>query len=288
MKQLTIDPMFRDALPKLTEKEFQQLEENILADGEIREPLIVWRNTIIDGHNRYEIAQKHDMPFKIKTMEFADQWAAIDWMCRNQLGKRNLTENQKAYTLGKLYEARKNTDSFKGNQFTKNAGGGGENGHDHNRHSKTRDEIAKEQGTTPYHVKSAYEFSRSVDEAENDIPGFRDKVLRGNGGRMAIQSMNRMNDEERKEAAEAIMRGDYVKVKKPVAVKAEETADPYNADDFRLEIGQFPRNLKTSIQMTLNIHGDMLAKEECRKDFSAMLDDVIAVANKFKGEMKNG
>ena len=95
MKELTIDPMFRDALPRLTGAEFKQLEENILADGEIREPLILWHNTIIDGHNRYEIAKKHNIPFKTVQKDFADQWDAIDWMCRNQLGKRNMTEAQK-------------------------------------------------------------------------------------------------------------------------------------------------------------------------------------------------
>ena len=36
-------------------------------------------------------------------------------MCHNQLEKRNLTKAQKEYTLGKLYEARKNTEVFKGN-----------------------------------------------------------------------------------------------------------------------------------------------------------------------------
>jgi len=291
LRQLTIEPMFRDALPKLTEKEFQQLEENILEAGEVREPIIVWHNTIIDGHHRYEIVQKHpEIPFKVKQMEFADQWDAIDWMCRNQLGKRNLTDAQKEYTLGKLYEARKHTqggardqERGEGGRFTAS----GENDHLRGEsRNRTRDIIAEEQDTTPHKVKSAYEFSRSVDAAEEAVPGFRDKVLLENGNRKAIRSMIRMGDEERKEAAEAIMRGEYVAEKKPSVPKKVGNDEPYNAEDFRLELSQFAPNLDSTIQMTLNMHGEMLEKEVCRMDFNDMLDAILAVVEKYKEAIK--
>ena len=53
--KLTIDPEFRDKIPPLTETEYAQLRENILADGEVYEPIVVWNGTIIDGHNRWKI-----------------------------------------------------------------------------------------------------------------------------------------------------------------------------------------------------------------------------------------
>ena len=289
MKELTIDPMFRDALPRLTETEFKQLEENILADGEIREPLILWHNTIIDGHNRYEIAKKHNIPFKTVQRNFADQWDAIDWMCRNQLGKRNMTEAQKTYTLGKLYEARKNTQGGdRGNQYTKAASG--ENAHLPKQRNITRETIAKEQSISPDKVKRAYEFSRAVDIGEEIAPGFREAVISGKTAatKTAISSMNRMTDDERKEAAESIMRGEYVAEKKPTPKIKEVGTSEYDAEDFRMEIAQFPTSLQKSIQMTLTMHGDMLTRDECKKDFAAMLDSVIAVAEKFKEELKNG
>ena len=40
-------------------------------------------------------------------MDFPDKWAAIVWICKNQLGRRNLTEAQKSYLRGKQYEAEK-------------------------------------------------------------------------------------------------------------------------------------------------------------------------------------
>ena len=81
--------------PPLSLVEYSQLEKNIIADG-CREPLVVFNNTLVDGHNRYEICTKHDLPFSILDKEFADSGAAKLWMIRNQFGRRNLSSFQRA------------------------------------------------------------------------------------------------------------------------------------------------------------------------------------------------
>lgn len=58
--ELKIDDDFKNLIPPLKEDEFSKLEKGILQDG-IRDKLIVWNETIIDGHNRYAIAKKHDL-----------------------------------------------------------------------------------------------------------------------------------------------------------------------------------------------------------------------------------
>ena len=60
---LTIDPEFKRLLPALRPEEFRLLEESILAEG-CRDPIVVWENIIVDGHNRYEICQKNHLEFK--------------------------------------------------------------------------------------------------------------------------------------------------------------------------------------------------------------------------------
>ena len=80
--------------PPLSLVEYSQLEKNIIADG-CREPLVVFNNTLVDGHNRYEICTKHDLPFSILDKEFADSGAAKLWMIDNQNGRRNLTDGWK-------------------------------------------------------------------------------------------------------------------------------------------------------------------------------------------------
>ncbi len=57
--EFIIDSEFQSQIPALTDEEFQQLEENILSEGEVLSPLIVWGNILVDGHNRYKILQQH-------------------------------------------------------------------------------------------------------------------------------------------------------------------------------------------------------------------------------------
>ena len=93
---LTIDPQFKNLIPPLQRTEYLQLEENLLADG-CRDPLVVWRGTLIDGHNRYEICTRHSIPFSVKEMNFYCREEAIAWICANQLGRRNLSEETRKY-----------------------------------------------------------------------------------------------------------------------------------------------------------------------------------------------
>ena len=59
--QIVIDAEFKRLIPALLPEEFKQLEANILLDGEIKEPLAIWKtkgeNILLDGHNRYKIAE---------------------------------------------------------------------------------------------------------------------------------------------------------------------------------------------------------------------------------------
>ena len=110
---LRIDPEFESKIPPLTEEEYQLLEENILQDGVVLNPLIVWNGCIVDGHNRFRIIQAHpEIKYTVFEKEFPDRYAAIAWICCNQLGRRNLTPQQKKYLIGQRYEAEKQTASF--------------------------------------------------------------------------------------------------------------------------------------------------------------------------------
>ena len=96
MINLKIDPEFQSQIPPLTDDEFKQLEENILKEGKLLSPLIVWNNTLVDGHNRYAILQKHpEIYFSTTPLQFENREETIAWICRNQLGRRNLSPEQK-------------------------------------------------------------------------------------------------------------------------------------------------------------------------------------------------
>ena len=181
MINLKIDPEFQSQIPPLTDDEFKQLEENILKEGKLLSPLIIWNNTLVDGHNRYAILQKHpEIYFSTMPLRFENREEAIAWICRNQLGRRNLSPEQKRYLLGKQYEAEKKAAKiFRGNQYTLAKKSGGT--HDDNHHSgkKTCDRIAEENGVSRASVLRASHYTRGIDIADNLSPGIKQKVFSG-------------------------------------------------------------------------------------------------------------
>ena len=90
MSQLKINQRYKDLIPPLSDDELRNLEESILTHG-CRDTIKIWKDTIIDGHNRYAICMKHGIPFKTTPVRFKSQGDAVVWIIDNQLGRRNLT-----------------------------------------------------------------------------------------------------------------------------------------------------------------------------------------------------
>ena len=123
MAEYYIDPEFKRLLPELTSAELAQLESNILKDG-CRDPIVVWNNTIVDGHHRYEICKRNRLSFKVETLEFGCREEVLRWICLNQLGRRNVSPELLRYQIGKRYNVEKvlTAHNPKGrNQYTEGA-----------------------------------------------------------------------------------------------------------------------------------------------------------------------
>lgn len=98
---ITIDNDFQNLIPPLTNEEFAQLESNILRDG-IRDALITWHGILIDGHNRYRIAQKYGLTYRTVEKQFTDRNDAERWIILNQFGRRNLSAYDRSILALKL------------------------------------------------------------------------------------------------------------------------------------------------------------------------------------------
>ncbi len=135
MQQITIDPEFQALIPPLSAEERAQLEANLLADGcrdplvvwvqpapepgthkcyahdESKCDLVpeddVWHcrhcehnpapqeYVLIDGHNRYEICTRNGIEYGIEEMLFDSRSDVIEWIIKNQFGRRNLSDYQR-------------------------------------------------------------------------------------------------------------------------------------------------------------------------------------------------
>ncbi|HEV7347403.1 hypothetical protein [Telluribacter sp.] len=132
---LIILPELRSLIPPLRAEESQQLESNLLTNG-IKDPLTIWETTpevvlnglapksasrelvgdadssgkiyvLIDGHNRYDLAQRHGLDYRINILDFEDMNQVRDYMINYQLGRRNLTPEQASYLRGLRYNKMK-------------------------------------------------------------------------------------------------------------------------------------------------------------------------------------
>ena len=294
LNALKIDPEFQGKIPPLTFEELEQLEKNIVNDGKVINPIIVWNGLIVDGHNRYAILQKHpDIPYTVHEKEFADRYEAIIWICKNQLGRRNLTPEQKKYLVGKQYEAEKALiPNEKGaNQYTSLVGG--QNDHQP-KNEKTRARIARETNTTDSFVRRAEVFAKGVDAAEEAVPGTRQKVLSGEVKPTAaeIASVARAPPEERPALVEKICTPKKPKksTSKSTSKAKKEKAENAAADDVAeptckpeaasAGIDDPPKPTKTLTELqTIRALSDKMESVEQVADAEGMLSEVASAAD---------
>ena len=210
MDKLIIDPEFRDKIPPLTEDEFTLLEENILSDGAVFSPLIVWDGTILDGHNRYEIIQKHpELTYAVHKMSFDNRYEALSWICKHQLGRRNLTPQQKKYLIGQRYEAEKMAHGGERVATVQNEPLPSSH--------KTRAQIANDTSTSESYVMRAGWYAQGVDAAEEALPGIKQEILTGaiKPTETAVAAVAKAAPEERPRLAADLKKSKDDRDKKP-------------------------------------------------------------------------
>lgn len=222
MNKYIIDPEYKALLPPQTEDERKALEESILADG-CRDALIVDEtNTIIDGHNRYEICTKHNIPFNVVVRHFDSRDDIIVFICRNQIGRRNLSPDTLSYVIGLMYNLEKKKRGAetggRGNQYSKVVK---HENHDLPNKGSTAQKIAGEIGVSKQTVEKAGKFAYAVDSLSKFDPELKSKILSGKSGltRKSVVEIAAMDDEKKKAAVDKIKAGEGRKVVDGMAVK---------------------------------------------------------------------
>lgn len=170
-QHITILPELKDLIPPLTEEEIRLLEESIQKDG-CREPLTVWERTegnttehiLIDGHNRYRICQQFGIDFKVKTPLFFESIKEVkDYMIDLQMGRRNLSEEQKSYLRGLRYN----------NEKTQQGGA-----RDNNLVNKKK-ELSEIYNVGERTIVRDGEFAKGLEKIGEVNPDLKDDILRG-------------------------------------------------------------------------------------------------------------
>ena len=169
VKPPNINPKFHNLIPPLAPEELAQLEANILEDG-CRDPLVVWDGWLLDGHNRFAICQKHNLPFKTVEWELSSETSACDWIDANQLGRRNLAPEVMSMLRGRRYNR---TKQKLGGQVPKGVG------HNVPPLERTSAGIAKLLGVSEKTIRRDGEFADAVESLKAVVPNIEQRIMSG-------------------------------------------------------------------------------------------------------------
>jgi len=162
--ELIIDSEFKNLIPPMKLEEFQGLKESIVNNGyDILYPIVIWNNIIIDGHNRYSICMEFNIKFSVSEKNFDDRFEVMNWIINNQLNRRSMTNEQRAYLIGKRYQEEKKEESrpkTKDNVVPLIT--------IRPTDSKIEQKLAEKYKVSPNTVRKAEKFANAIDEVANN------------------------------------------------------------------------------------------------------------------------
>jgi len=193
-ESLPIHDGIRRLMRPLSPDEYADLETSLLEDG-CRDVLVIgaWPEgrALIDGHHRHRICTEHGLPFSTieKTFESWDE--VLEWIYRNQLGRRNLTTSQRS-----MYAAR--LANLRGRRPSK---------------SSSMDELSAPPISRTEAARIANVSTASVDRARRVLEHADEAVIeRVESGETSLRSAERLVREvpERPEQRKAVETGDVI------------------------------------------------------------------------------
>lgn len=198
--QIKVNQDFKKTIHPLLEEEFNILEQNCIEEG-IRDAIIVWSKTkeIIDGHNRFEIATKHNLKYDVVEKDFDTISDVKQWMYRNQLGRRNITKDMFDELIGRLYNgSKKDVSNEKGvNQFNRSGANLATN-------LKTQELISNQYGISPRTVMRNAKKVENLDKVIEETPEIEEVYRNRKVSLSDISELAKLEPEKQKEFVKAV------------------------------------------------------------------------------------
>ena len=92
---IVVDEGLKAYIDPLTPEEHDALERSLLKEG-CRDALVLWGELLVDGHNRYGICRKHNIPFQtVQSTLFQSLEDVHLWMIDQHLGRRSVSDFQR-------------------------------------------------------------------------------------------------------------------------------------------------------------------------------------------------
>ncbi len=138
---------------------------------------------------------------------FADRQAAMDWIDKNQLGRRNLTDNQRDLIMHRVYERRILSQGGDRKSNRQNV--------DLKHKGRTSEVVGKEMGVTHRTVERAAEFGRAIDSLGKLGEQVKERIHKGEKviKKDVIEAAKAKNDGD-EDQAEKILSGQHKQASK--------------------------------------------------------------------------
>jgi len=259
MPEVIIDKEFQLLLPALDKVTYAWLEENILQYG-CREPLVLWDGILIDGHNRYEICMKHDIPFNTTSMEFETRDNALIWIISTQVSRRNLRPFLLSYYRGLHYSADKRTHGDI-ERFAQKLPRG-QNGP---LQESTANRLAEQYNVSSRTIKRDAQLADAITAIGRTSPDAQIEILSGKAriSKRKLCELSTGPEEDVITTAEKIENGTFEKSRpEPVELQPLEKDFKMLTDGFYLELRNLVRNddtpsLKSAFRSYMDLLQDM-------------------------------
>ena len=290
LDELVIDPEFESVIPPLAQMEIDQLRQNILEDQEVYHPIVIWGRTILDGHKRYKILKENpQIPFRTRRLEFSDKYEAIAWICKNQIGRRNLSDAQLTILMGRRLEAEKK--SHGGDRRSAERISTPQNEALKKDSHSTATMIAEEMGVSRATVERSGEYVKALDIAKEHDPNIERDILAGaiTPSKKDVIQISKVPKEEVPQRVQQLREQKSPPSKKntgstinSISARMAEDKPPATESDMLVSLQAAVKMLIRTFDTTFKHYPDLLKKAEHRTAIKGILNELKKYLNRIE------
>lgn len=284
--------------------------ETDIAHSAAQKPISIWCGRILVDYERYSLFHRLQIPFAITNISAKSGEETIDWICRNQLQRTDLTKEMRKYLIGRRCLARKIIDShYAMSQPASRVLRSGEPKYETSL-VRIRERLGAEYHIDQATVRQYTDFTEAIDTIRRSVPMLAENLLTGrvvlsHGATLGLADLSPSElqtvDAHLKEANMAEDMGSYirgllpVKRRPPILPKPAVSVKDMPGYDPDSEIASLTLTIPSwcgSIQRIMDTADFEAisdnAQDDASRELLALKDTVNAILYRMKGVSYNG
>jgi hypothetical protein len=224
-------------------------------------------------------------------MDFLNKHQAVAWICKNQIGRRNLSEAQINILMGRQFEEEKH--SIGGDYRSEESRSNRQNVGKVVGRSATAQKIADEHGVSYRTVERAGEYVKALDIAKTFDPNIERDILAGaiSPSKKAVIHIGKAPKEDVPELVKKLRGQKQTSAKKKagdtigsISAKMAEDKPPATEKDMMISLEAAVKTLIRTFDTTFQYYPEILRKPEHQRSLKQIFSELKKYLNKYEGE----